>query len=223
MTTLMSKLTHPFRWLLPQDDRFELLFRQDAANLKLAGNTFLSVVRARDLDSLRQRAKELKELEHRGDEFTRLIFETLNTTFLTPIDREDIRDLASAIDNVLDDMEMVGSLMVQFKLTGAASKRLHEMSQILADTTAEIESLSAHVWDPAKVEETERSLIRISELENQADTHFNAVITQLFESATESRAIEVMKWKEIYQALEDSIDRSKEVAHAIGNILSKNS
>ena len=218
----MSKLTHPFKWLLPQDDRFETLFREDASNLKLAGNVLLSLVRARDLDSLRERAKELKDLEHRGDEITRSIFETLNKTFLTLLDREDIRDLASGIDNVLDDMEMVGSLMVQFKLTGAVSEGLHQISQILAQTTEEIERLSQYVWDPGKVDETERGLIRISGLENQADALFNLMITQLFESAADLSAIEVMKWKEVYQALEDSIDRSKEVSHAIGNIVSKN-
>ncbi|HEX9726819.1 MAG TPA: DUF47 family protein [Vicinamibacteria bacterium] len=222
MANLMSKLTHPFRWLLPQDNRFATLFREDAANLRQAGNVFLSLVQAKDLDSLRARSKELKDLEHRGDEITRSIFETLNKTFLTPIDREDIRDLASGIDNVLDDMEMVGSLMVQFRLTGAHSEGLYQMSEILAESTEEIEKLSHCVWDPGKLDATERGLIRISELENQADALFNLMITQLFDSASDSSAIEVMKWKEVYQALEDSIDRSKEVSHAIGNIVTKN-
>jgi predicted phosphate transport protein (TIGR00153 family) len=218
----MSKLTHPFKWLLPQDNRFEALFREDAANLREAGKVFLSLVKCKDLDSLRERAKELKDLEHRGDEITRSIFETLNKTFLTPLDREDIRDLASGIDNVLDDMEMVGSLLVQFKLTGSHSEALYQMSEILAETTEEIEKLSGYVWDPGKLDATERGLIRISELENQADALFNLMITQLFDPASDLRAVEIMKWKEVYQALEDSIDRSKEVSHAIGNIVTKN-
>ena len=221
MTKLMSKLTLPFRWLLPQDDRFKTLFREDAANLREAGVAFLSLMQAGELDGLRERAKELKNHEHRGDEITRSIFETLNKTFLTPLDREDIRDLASGIDNVLDDMEMVGNLMVQFRLAGAHSEGLYQMSEILAETTEEIEKLTDCVWDPGKFDSAERGLIRISELENQADALFNLMITQLFDPASDSSTVDVMKWKEVYQALEDSIDRSKEVSHAIGNIVAK--
>lgn len=221
MTNLMSKLALPFRWLVPQDDRFKTLFREDAANLRGAGAAFLSLMQARELEGLRERAKVLKDHEHRGDEITRSIFETLNKTFLTPLDREDIRDLASGIDNVLDDMEMVGSLMLQFRLTGSNCEGLYRMSEILAETTEEIEKLVDCVWDPRKFDSAEGGLIRISELENQADALFNLMITQLFDPASDSSTVEIMKWKEVYQALEDSIDRSKEVSHAIGNIVAK--
>ena len=215
------KLNTIFQWLLPRNERFQTLFREDAANLAQAGTVFLSLVSTGDHESLREKSRELKDLEHRGDEITRRIFEALNTTFLTPIDREDIRDLASGIDSVLDDMEMVGSLMVQLNVVGGAEELL-QMSEILASCTKEIEKLVSAIWSPQTIAETESGLVRISELENQADALFSLVITKLFQSAVAADAIEVMKWKEIYQALEDSVDRSKEVAHAIGNIASKN-
>ena len=215
------KLNTIFQWLLPRNERFQTLFREDAANLAQAGTVFLSLVSTADHESLREKSRELKDLEHRGDEITRRIFEALNTTFLTPIDREDIRDLASGIDSVLDDMEMVGSLMVQLNVVGG-SEELLQMSEILASCTKEIEKLVSAIWSPQTIAETEGGLVRISELENQADALFSLVITKLFRSAVAADAIEVMKWKEIYQALEDSVDRSKEVAHAIGNIASKN-
>ena len=215
------KLNTIFQWLLPRNERFQTLFREDASNLAQAGTVFLSLVSTGDHESLREKSRELKDLEHRGDEITRRIFEALNTTFLTPIDREDIRDLASGIDSVLDDMEMVGSLMVQLNVVGG-SEELLQMSEILASCTKEIEKLVSAIWSPQTIAETEGGLVRISELENQADALFSLVITKLFRSAVAADAIEVMKWKEIYQALEDSVDRSKEVAHAIGNIASKN-
>jgi len=215
------KLNTVFQWLLPRNERFQTLFREDASNLAQAGTVFLSLVSTGDHESLREKSRELKDLEHRGDEITRRIFEALNTTFLTPIDREDIRDLASGIDSVLDDMEMVGSLMVQLNVVGG-SEELLQMSEILASCTKEIEKLVSAIWSPQTIAETEGGLVRISELENQADALFSLVITKLFRSAVAADAIEVMKWKEIYQALEDSVDRSKEVAHAIGNIASKN-
>ncbi len=215
------KLQQMFQWLLPRDEQFRSLFRQDAENLRVVGRMLLEVLQEVDRNRLREKALELKNQEHRGDEITRRIFDTLNHTFLTPIDRQDIRELASGIDDVLDDMEMVASLMVQFKLAGGAEEIL-QMSQILASCSEEIERLVELFWHPEKAKEVERGIVRISELENQADALFNLMITKLFETAKPERAIEVMKWKEIYQALEDSVDRAKGVAHTIGNIVSKN-
>jgi len=215
------KLQQMFQWLLPRDERFRALFREDAENLRAAGRVLLELSRETDLARLRDRARELGSHEHRGDQITRQILETLNHSFLTPIDREDVRELASGIDDVLDDMEMVASLMVQFKLGGGAEEIL-QMTQILASSVDEIEQLVRLFWDPDKAKEVERGMVRISELENQADALFNLMITKLFETAKPENAIEVMKWKEIYQALEDSVDRTKDVAHTIGNIVSKN-
>ncbi|MGH9321879.1 MAG: DUF47 domain-containing protein [Vicinamibacteria bacterium] len=215
------KLQQAFSWLLPQDERFRVLFREDAQNLRVTGESLLQLMEETDLLRMRDRARELKDLEHRGDEITRQILDTLNHSFLTPIDREDIRELASGIDNVLDDIEMVGSLMVQFKLPGG-SEELLQMSQILASSSAEIEHLVGLFWDPEKAKEVERGMVRVSELENQADALFNLMITKLFDEAKPDTAIEVMKWKEVYQALENSVDRTKDVAHTIGNIVSKN-
>jgi len=215
------KLQEMFQWLVPRDERFRALFREDAENLRVVGRLLFEVLRETDVNRLREKALELKNQEHRGDEITRQVFDTLNHSFLTPIDREDIRELASGIDDVLDDMEMVSSLMVQFKLRGG-SEEILQMSQILASCSEEIEKLVALFWDPDKAKEVERGMVRVSELENQADALFNLMITKLFESAKPESAIEVMKWKEVYQALEDSVDRAKTVAHTIGNIVSKN-
>jgi predicted phosphate transport protein (TIGR00153 family) len=210
-----------FTWLVPRDERFRALFREDAQNLRVVGRMLFEVLMETDAPRLREKALELKNQERRGDEITRQIFDTLNHTFLTPIDREDIRELASGIDDVLDDMEMVASLMVQFKLSGG-SEEILQMSQIIASCSEEIEHLVELFWDPDKAKEVERRMVRVSELENQADALFNLMITKLFESAKPESAIEVMKWKEVYQALEDSVDRAKSVAHTIGNIVSKN-
>jgi uncharacterized protein len=215
------KLQQMFQWLLPRDERFRTLFREDAENLRVVGGMLLELLREADPKRLREKALELKKLEHRGDEITRQIFDTLNHTFLTPIDREDIRELASGIDDILDDMEMVASQMVQFKLPGG-SEEILQMSQILASSSEEIERLVGLFWDPEKAKDVERGMVRVSELENQADALFNLMITKLFDSAKPEGAIEVMKWKEVYYALEDSVDRTKDVAHTIGNIVSKN-
>src|SRR3972149_7923433 len=176
------KLNTVFQWLLSRKERFQTLFSEDASTLAQAGTVFLSLVSTGDHESLREKSRELKDLEHRGDEMTRRIFKAHNTPLLTPIDREDIRDLASGIDSVLDDMEMVGSLMVQLNVVGG-SEELLQMSEILASCTKEIEKLVSAIWSPQTIAETEGGLVRISELENQADALFSLVITKLFRSA----------------------------------------
>lgn len=215
------KLASLFKKLLPREERFHELFEEDVANLRQSAELFVSLARAEDLPTRSEQAEELKELERRGDEITRRIFETLNTTFLTPIDREDIRDLASAIDNVLDLMELVGASIRQFKLA-EAPKELGQMSDILLLATEEIEKAVPLIWDLEDASEAQKCLIRISDLENEADEIFNEVVTYLFDETSGLAPLDVMKWKQIYQSLEDSIDRCKDVAHAVGNIVTKN-
>ncbi len=210
-----------FKWFLPRKNPFRTLFEEDAINLRKAAELFGTLVRDTDMETRRSKALELKELERRGDGFTRRIFETLNATFLTPLDREDIRDLASGIDNVLDDLEAAGTALIQFKISDAP-RELIQMSDIMLSSSHEIELLSSLIWEPANVEEVQHRLITVSDLENQADAVYNLVITRLFDPSEGLDALEVMKWKEIYDGIEQGIDRCKEVANVIGNISAKN-
>ena len=215
------KLANVFKKLLPREERFHHLFAEDAANLRAAANLFGELVREEQLAAREAKARKLKDLEHRGDEITRKIFETLNTTFLTPLDREDIRDLASGIDNVMDMVELVSANIKQFKLT-SRPEELVAMSDILSAATEEIESITSLIWEAENMGETQRRLIRISDLENQGDEVFSRVITNLFDESNGLTPIQIMKWEHVYQGLEDGIDRCKDVAHAIGNIVTKN-
>ena len=210
-----------FKWFLPRKNPVQTLFEEDAMNLRKAAELFGVLVRDTDLAARRSKAMELKDLEHLGDDITRRIFETLNTTFLTPLDREDIRDLATGIDNVLDDLDAVGKALIQFNLSDA-QQELTQMSDIMLASSREIEVLSSLIWDPAAADEVQRRLILVSDLENKADAVFNLVITRLFDPSAGLEALEVMKWKEIYEGVEQGVDRCKEVANVIGNIAAKN-
>src|SRR6266481_1014227 len=98
--------------LFPREEDFFTLFKKQAANVKKGCDQLHEMMER--FDSLEERAKALKQVEHEGDLVTHEVFERLNRTFITPLEREDIHDLASGLDDVLDSCEAIGSRLVLF-------------------------------------------------------------------------------------------------------------
>jgi uncharacterized protein Yka (UPF0111/DUF47 family) len=209
------------RWFLPREERFHVLFEEDTRNLVAAAERFLAVARAATPAERQARLVELKATEHQGDQITRRIFEALNSTFLTPLDREDIRALAVDLDDILDYLEGIGQLLVLFEpeTTPAPVVRFAE---ILLELVQQIDSTTKLVWDLRNSPAVHDGLVHISELENQADGLFLAVLGEMFRRDGGWDAFEVLKWKEIYQGLEDACDKCKDFTHVVGNIVIKN-
>ena len=156
---------------------------------------------------------------HDGDRITRQTFETLNSTFITPLDREDIRDLVSDLDDILDYLESVAQSLVLFEM-GDSPEALRRFAEILVSMVVEIDRATGLVWDLSNEKAIHASVVRISELENQVDSLYNTVIADLFKDGR--NPIEILKWKEIYQGLEDACDACKDFTHVLGNVVSKN-
>jgi len=164
---------------------------------------------------------QLKALEHEGDQITRRIFEALNSSFITPFDREDIRSLASDLDDILDYLESAAQYLVLFEVA-ASPEALRQFARILTAMTEEIDSVTGMVWDLANEKKISAGNVRISELENQADSLYATVIADLFKSGA-GDSIEIMKWKEVYDGLEEACDACKDYTHILGNVVLKNS
>jgi len=164
---------------------------------------------------------ELSNLEHEGDVKTRRIFEALNSTFITPLDREDIRALAVDIDDVLDYMEGIGQFLVLFQ-SEESPEALNQFAAILLELVQQIHEITDAIWDQRNTMKIRDRMVRISDLENRADGLFLAALGELFRSDGDYDAIEVLKWKEIYQGLEDACDKCKDFTHVVGNIVIKN-
>jgi len=210
------------RWFLPREERFHELFIEDTRNLVLAAQRFLALAHAEATPAERQACLvELKATEHQGDQITRRIFEALNSTFLTPLDREDIRALAVDIDDVLDYLEGVGQLLVLFE-SDATPAPFVRFAEILIELVQQIDTITGLVWDQRNAPEILDRMVRISDLENQADGVYVSVLGDLFRRDNGRDAIEVLKWKEIYQGLEDACDKCKDFTHVVGNIVIKN-
>ncbi len=209
------------RWFLPKEERFHELFTQDTKNLVRAAELFLAIAKSHDIAERQLKLVELKAIEHDGDQMTRRIFEALNSTFLTPLDREDIRALAVDIDDVLDYLEGIAQLLVLFE-PSEPPEALVRFAEILLELVEQIDGITEQLWDSRSAPQIHDGMVRISELENQADDLFLAALGALFRRDTGRDAIEVLQWKEIYQGLEDACDKCKDFTHVVGNIVIKN-
>ena len=200
--------------LFPREEDFFTLFRRQAALVR-EGCDLLHEMMER-FDDLEARARRLKEVEHQGDLVTHELFERLNRTFITPLEREDIHDLASNLDDVLDAAEAIGSRIVLFGITRATPEST-QLTGVLARCGVQIEQAVEHLKD---FKNLMGFTIEINRLENEADTISRQVVADLFTGRHE--VLDVMRWKEIYGRLEGAADKCEDVANTIEAIVLKN-
>jgi predicted phosphate transport protein (TIGR00153 family) len=207
------------KWLMPREERFQPVLARDTQNLLQAARVFGEIAHSSSLETRQVKAVELKAIEHEGDTITRQIFEMLNSTFITPFDREDLRSIAMDLDDVLDALEGVGQHLVLFELA-EPDAALCQFSDILLQMSEQIDRVMNLMWDMKNEQAIHAGIVRISELENQADALYATVIASLFR-VDGREPIQIMKWKVIYDGLEDACDRCKDFTHVLGNVVVK--
>jgi predicted phosphate transport protein (TIGR00153 family) len=163
--------------------------------------------------------ERILDIEHEGDELTHSVIRRLNTTFVTPFDREDIHLLASSLDDVLDHVE-----------AGAEYLQLHKIETPLPQMISLAETLATAAKDTSdampglrrmKVDELQSYWVEINRLENEGDRMYRRTIAELFSG--DYRAMDVLKYKEITEQIEQGIDRLEDVANTVENIVLKQS
>jgi predicted phosphate transport protein (TIGR00153 family) len=214
------KLDALIQWFLPREERFHELLERASTNLLAVTELFVVVADSARLEDRRVKLVEMKALEHEGDRITRQIFEALNSTFITPFDREDIRQLAVDLDDIIDYVEGISQFLVVFEIE-TAPESLRRFARILHDLAREIDRISKDLWDRRNEARLQAGIVKISELENLADELYLGTLGDLFRDRTRD-ARETLKWKEIFQGLEDACDKCKDFTHVVGNILIKN-
>ncbi len=202
--------------LFPKEIDFFEIFDKAASNLTKATSLLVSLME--NFDNLEERAKEIYEVEQDGDMLTHDIMKKLNRTFITPIDREDIHALASRMDDILDLIWGGVDRMIVFKITAPTkeavelSKDLHQTTEVLQKTIRELRAKNySHVQEHC---------IEINRLENKVDRIFRDALGKLFDDMKDPLLI--IKWKEIYEHLEDASDRCEDVANVLESIVLKN-
>ena len=201
--------------LVPHDDRFYACFGAAAANARECAEELHKL--ASSFDEIEQRFERIRDLERKGDALTVELLRLLDTSFVPPFDREDIHALAEELDDVLDDMFAAASLMQIARL----EKPLPEAVELTELMVAMSEELTALI-DAMRTKEGARyRLERIEQLEHQGDSVFRRAMAHLFSG--EYEPLEVIKWKDVVQSLEDSLNAVEEVSDVVESILIKDS
>ena len=209
------------KFFMPKEERFHELLDRDTQHLLQSARLFQEVARSTSLEERRAKVAQLKALEHDGDLITRDIFNALNSTFITPLDREDIRTLATDLDDILDYLEGVAQYLILFEIHDSPEP-LRRFADIIVAMVEEIHKATGMVWDLSNEKKIQDAIVRISVLENEADALYFSVIADLFRGGDGKTPIEILKWKEVYQGLEDACDECKEFTHVLGNVVIKN-
>jgi predicted phosphate transport protein (TIGR00153 family) len=201
--------------LIPRDEHFFDLFVEDAANVVGAARLLKAMLR--NYDQLERRAGEIRDAERRGDELSHDIGFRLENTFVTPFDREDIHALISGLDDVLDYIEEVADTFVLYRIDAPTPVAVKQVA-IVVQQCELIHQALTHLRG---FKDLDKYWIEIHRLENEGDQLVRAAIADLFDER--HKAIEILKWREIYQLLEETIDKCENVADIIERITIKSS
>jgi len=200
--------------LIPKEVRFFDYFEQQSQEIIKAAALLSELVH--NFADARAKAFAIKEVEHAGDQITHDVVKHLNTTFITPLDREDIHDLATRLDDVLDFIEAVAERLVIYRIKEPTSACRAMADLIVAQVAAMDRGIRClRTMDPGFHEHA----VEVNRLENRADTLLRETLAAMFEAAGDP--IEVIKWKEIYETMEIVTDRCEDVANVIESIILK--
>ncbi|MBC7187953.1 MAG: DUF47 domain-containing protein [Calditrichaeota bacterium] len=200
--------------ILPKHERFFEMFAEAAANIQEAAQLLVQMLESGK--EAERFGRQIKELEHKGDKLTHEIINKLNTTFVTPFDREDIYALCRALDDVIDLVDSAADRVYLFELTNPGEDAV-KLAKIIAEASAEIVRGVSLLRHPAQMCV---HCIEINRLENEGDRVFRHGLAKLFHNCTDP--IEIIKLKDFYQDLELATDRCEDVANVLEAISVKN-
>ena len=199
--------------LIPKEERFYDDFIAMAEQIR-HGSQLLDAMLAPE-KPVWDRADEIKEVEHKCDFLTHEIIQRLNRTFVTPLDREDIHELARSLDDVMDAIDASATILKLYHID-SVRPGARELARLVLDST---EQLVGAVKALEKRKGVAECAVEINRLENEADRAHQAAVQALF--ADERDAVVIIKWKEIFDFLEQATDRCEDVANVLEGVVVK--
>lgn len=199
----------------PKETDFFGMFEKAALNLNRGATLLVEMME--DFSSSEAKAKAIHDVEQEGDMLTHEVMRRLNKTFLTPIDREDIHSLVSRLDDVLDLIWASADRATLFKVKESTPEAV-ELSKTILRTTEIITKALSNLKDK-KYSYIQEHCIEINRLENSADKIYREALAKLFMDVKDP--ILVIKWKDIYEHLEDASDTCEDVANILEGIVLK--
>jgi len=201
--------------LVPRETKFFRMFAEVSNNLTDGARLLHQILQNQNPKDMAAEVEKLHDIEHRGDEMTHNIFTTLNQTFITPFDREDIHALTSSIDDVLDFVNSAATRLVMYKINNPPAAAA-ELAAIIVRQT---EELSKAVAVLEKTQLMISHCVEINRLENEADRVSRIAIADLFDH--EKDPIQLIKHKELYEVLESATDKAEDAANVLETVALK--
>jgi uncharacterized protein Yka (UPF0111/DUF47 family) len=201
--------------LVPRTTEFYDLFTKAGANALDAARLVEQRFREHPASSVTQ--AHVKAAEHQGDTITRDLIQLLNTQYITPFDREDIYQLATSVDDVVDHMDEASDLLELYGIESPTRQALEQFRILVAAS----EHLAAALAELKGLQGVQGELIALKELEDEGDRIVRDAIADLFRDPRIDPLI-VIRWKDIFESLEDALDACETAANVIGNIVVKN-
>ena len=205
--------------LFPKDINFYDLFERGVGKVHEGAQALGDLVK--DFTNVPLKAKRIKDIEHEADLITHETIEKLNKTFVTPLDREDIHGLICSLDNILDHVEAAADKFSLYRIAEIQPDAAL-LADILIHSVKEVQVTIGKLRNLKDADLILKHCIEINRLENEGDFVYRSAIAKLFDVHAND-PLNVIKWKEIYESIENAIDSCEDVANVIEGVTLKNS
>jgi uncharacterized protein len=202
--------------LFPKQENFFDYFEELANKIDEGGRLFLEMTEKHDYSE--EKITKLKEIEHEADIITHRTYERMHKTFLTPIDREDIHALVNKMDSILDTIEATAVRIYLYKVK-KPDDEIIKQAKVLNEAIKKVKSIVHAMRDMKNAKMILDGCVEINTLENAGDVILRTIIADLF--VKEKDAIELIKWKEIFELIEEAIDVCEDVSNIVEGIVLK--
>ena len=207
-----------FQYFIPKDKNFFPLFEQASNNLINMAELLNKAVNTKNVEDRSEFFKEIESMEHIGDDITHQIYLELSKNFITPFDREDIHQLATAIDDVADYIHGSANRMLLYKVD-IITEPIQKLAELILQAVTDLDKAVRELRNLKNIRAIADSCVRINSIENQADYVFDRAVGDLF--AYEKDAVQLIKYKEVLAALETATDMCEDAANVLESILVK--
>lgn len=207
-----------FKYFLPKDRVFYTLFENMTDVVYKMANILQELVNESDENKRAELSALIENLEHKNDDFTHSVFTELGRNFITPLDREDIHALATALDDIADYIYS-SAKKINFYKINPNDMGIHKLADLILQGSVEIKKAVHGLRDMKNLREMTEAIVKINSIENQADDVFDMSIDTLFNQENDFK--EVIKKREIYQVLEIATDKCEDAANVIESIIIK--
>jgi len=198
--------------LIPREKVFFELLEEESRNVLMGAQALNDMMV--EFENISEKEKHIKEIEHRGDEIVHSIYDRLRTTFITPIDRDEIGKLASLYDDVLDFIDGVAKRLTLYEIK-TSTEEMKKLAQIVLKSVEEID-VAFGLIHKITAPDIDARCIEVDRLENEADSVLHESVAALFKTED---AITIIKLKEVYEFLESITDKCEDVVQELRNIV----